>query len=50
MYTENYPFLGLDPNGYDTGILYRQPVIDWIRTQGSDSEHPIDAKITELAK
>jgi 5'-nucleotidase/UDP-sugar diphosphatase len=50
MYTENYPFLGLDPNGYDTGILYRQPVIDWIRAQGSDSAHPIDAKISELVK
>jgi 2',3'-cyclic-nucleotide 2'-phosphodiesterase (5'-nucleotidase family) len=31
-----------DPDGYNTAINWRQPVIDWIMAQGSSPENPID--------
>lgn len=37
-----------DPDAYDTGIDWRQPVIDWILAQESSAEHPIDAAIREI--
>ncbi len=37
-----------DPNGYDTGIDWRQPVIDWIIDQNSAPEQPLDAAIRAL--
>lgn len=50
MYTENFPFYNLDPDGYDTQILYRQPLIEWIREQRSDIDHPLDGSISNLVK
>lgn len=32
-----------DPDGYDTAINWRQPIIDWIMAQDSSPENPIDA-------
>ncbi|VAW34288.1 hypothetical protein MNBD_CHLOROFLEXI01-3873 [hydrothermal vent metagenome] len=32
-----------DPDGYDTAINWRQPVIDWIMVQDSSPENPIDS-------
>jgi hypothetical protein len=37
-----------DPDGYDTTVPYRQPLIDWIIAQGSSAETPIDPAINEL--
>ena len=37
-----------DPDGNDTAVPYRQPLIDWIIAQGSSAETPIDAAINEL--
>ncbi|RME81003.1 MAG: hypothetical protein D6775_14775 [Caldilineae bacterium] len=37
-----------DPDAYDTGIDWRQPVIDWIIAQGSSRERPLDAAIAGL--
>jgi 2',3'-cyclic-nucleotide 2'-phosphodiesterase (5'-nucleotidase family) len=31
-----------DPEGYNTAISWRQPIIDWILAQYSDVENPID--------
>ena len=39
-----------DPNGYDTGIDWRQPVIDWIIAQNSTPEQPLDEAIRALGK
>jgi len=48
MYARNSLFGSLDPNGYDTSILYRQPLINWILDQDSDIDHPLDEKIPML--
>jgi 5'-nucleotidase/UDP-sugar diphosphatase len=37
-----------DPEGYQTGIDWRQPVIDWILAQESSPETPLDAAIVSL--
>jgi 5'-nucleotidase/UDP-sugar diphosphatase len=39
-----------DPQAYDTGIDWRQPVIDWITAQSSTPESPLDAAIEGLGK
>ncbi|MEZ4706640.1 MAG: bifunctional UDP-sugar hydrolase/5'-nucleotidase [Caldilineaceae bacterium] len=38
-----------DPNGYNTGINWRQPVIDWIEAQKSSTDRPLDVAITQLS-
>jgi 5'-nucleotidase/UDP-sugar diphosphatase len=37
-----------DPDAYQTGIDWRQPVIDWILAQESSPETPLDAAIVSL--
>ncbi|MEZ4656689.1 MAG: bifunctional UDP-sugar hydrolase/5'-nucleotidase [Caldilineaceae bacterium] len=37
-----------DPNGYNTGSNWRQPVIDWIEAQNSSAALPLDAAIAQL--
>jgi len=37
-----------DPNAYNTAISWRQPVIDWIGTQGSDPGNPLDVAVRGL--
>jgi len=39
-----------DPDAYNTAISWRQPVIDWIRSQGSSPEKTIDAAVKGLLK
>lgn len=39
-----------DPNGYFTGIDWRQPVIDWITAQRSAPENPLDAMLATLVE
>jgi 5'-nucleotidase / UDP-sugar diphosphatase len=39
-----------DPQAYDTGIDWRQPVIDWITAQASTPETPLDTAIEGLGK
>ena len=38
-----------DPEAYQTGIDWRQPVIDWILAQESSAEAPLDEAIAALA-
>ena len=45
---DGYNFAKYDPEGYDTSIPYRQPLIDWIKAQLSDADHPLDAAIEAL--
>ena len=47
MYTggDQFPLQKQDPNGYDTAINWRQPVMDWIMAQDSSASAPIDDKI-----
>lgn len=37
-----------DPNGYNTAIDWRQPVIDWIQAQNSTAANPLDPAIAQL--
>jgi len=39
-----------DPNGYNTAINWRQPVIDWIRAQKSTPAEPLDEAIKGLSQ
>ena len=39
-----------DPNAYFTSIDWRQPVIDWIKSQSSDGLNPLDDEIRLLVK
>ena len=47
MYTggDGFPLQKQDPNGYNTAINWRQPVIDWLIAQDSSASSPIDGKI-----
>ena len=48
---DDYALLAVyDPDGYNTAINWRQPVIDWIMAQDSSSENPIDAAIDDLSR
>jgi 2',3'-cyclic-nucleotide 2'-phosphodiesterase (5'-nucleotidase family) len=41
----NLNFKKFDPEPYDTGVNYRQPVIDWIKSMGSTIEEPLPLSI-----
>ncbi|MEJ2599221.1 MAG: bifunctional UDP-sugar hydrolase/5'-nucleotidase [Anaerolineales bacterium] len=46
---DNYKLLAqFDPQAYNTSIDWRQPIIDWIKTQNSTPNHPLDTAIAEL--
>jgi 5'-nucleotidase/UDP-sugar diphosphatase len=44
---DGYLFYQQDPNAYDTGIQWRQPVIDWTKAQNTSAENPIDPLIDD---
>ena len=44
---DGYLFEQQDPNAYDTGIQWRQPVIDWTKAQNTSTENPIDPLIDD---
>ncbi|NLG50174.1 MAG: bifunctional metallophosphatase/5'-nucleotidase [Chloroflexi bacterium] len=48
-YSDDYPFQKYDPEPYETSILWRQPVIDWIKAQHSTEAQPIEALIDDAA-
>ncbi len=50
MYTggDGYTFANYAPDGYDTSTHYRQPLIDWFRSQSSDLTTPIISAIEVL--
>ncbi len=39
---DDYPFSNHDPTPYNTGIHFRQPVIDWIESLNTDETRPLD--------
>ena len=47
---DDYRFAKYDPQGYNTAIDWRQPVIDWVTAQNSNKSTPIDAAIEGLVK
>ncbi|TFG94584.1 MAG: bifunctional metallophosphatase/5'-nucleotidase [Calditrichales bacterium] len=38
----NRKFKTFDPKPYDTGILYRQPLLDWLRSVKTDTGNPLN--------
>jgi 2',3'-cyclic-nucleotide 2'-phosphodiesterase (5'-nucleotidase family)/subtilisin family serine protease len=44
---DNYLFGEQDPNGYDTSIQWRQPIIDWTKAQNTSATNPIDPLIDD---
>ncbi len=38
-----YLFSDQNPNGYDTGIHWRDPIINWILSRQTTREHPLEA-------
>jgi 2',3'-cyclic-nucleotide 2'-phosphodiesterase (5'-nucleotidase family) len=45
---DDYEIAKYDPDAYNTAINWRQPVIDWILTQDSSPENPLDAAVDDL--
>jgi 5'-nucleotidase/UDP-sugar diphosphatase len=39
---DSYLFEAQDPDAYDTGIQWRQPVIDWLRANPTTPDDPVD--------
>ncbi|HHS97782.1 MAG TPA: bifunctional metallophosphatase/5'-nucleotidase [Chloroflexi bacterium] len=39
---DDYLFSQQDPDAYDTGIHWREPVIEWIRAQGTGPDKPLE--------
>jgi 2',3'-cyclic-nucleotide 2'-phosphodiesterase (5'-nucleotidase family) len=37
-----------DPEAYNTGVDWRQPLVDWVLAQESDESRPLDGPIAEL--
>lgn len=40
---DGYLFARQDPDAYDTGIHWREPVIQWIRAQGTGPDRPLES-------
>lgn len=39
-----------DPDGYNTAVDWRQPIIDWVLSQDSTSDQPLDEALSALAE
>ena len=52
MYTggDGYLFEVQDPNGYDTGIHWREPVIEWILVQQTSPERPLETLLDDTRR
>jgi 2',3'-cyclic-nucleotide 2'-phosphodiesterase (5'-nucleotidase family) len=42
---DDFMFKEQDPDAYNTGIDWRQPVIDWISAQNTSSDSPLDSHL-----
>lgn len=48
---DDYALLAVyDPDGYNTAINWRQPVIDWVMAQESSADAPIDTAVSALTQ
>jgi 5'-nucleotidase/UDP-sugar diphosphatase len=52
MYTggDDYLFATHDPDGYDTGISWREPVIEWILAQQTSPERPLETVLDDTQR
>ncbi len=47
---DGYLFQKHNPDGYDTGIHWREPVIEWIIAQQTSPEHPLEAVLDDTQR
>jgi 5'-nucleotidase/UDP-sugar diphosphatase len=47
---DGYLFAAQDPDAYDTGIHWREPVIEWILAQQTSPEHPLEAVLDDTQR
>ena len=47
---DGYHFSQQDPDAYDTGIHWREPVIQWIRAQGTGPDHPLESLLDDTPR
>ena len=47
---DGYKFAEYDPDAYETGIDWRQPVIDWIIMQKSNTNSPLENSIDDVPR
>ncbi|MBN1956528.1 MAG: bifunctional metallophosphatase/5'-nucleotidase [Anaerolineae bacterium] len=47
---DGYLFGTQDPDAYDTGIHWRDPVIEWLRIQGTSPEQPLEELLDDTAR
>jgi len=47
---DDYLFATHDPDGYDTGIHWREPVIEWILAQQTSSERPLETLLDDTKR
>ncbi len=47
---DNFEFKEYDPDAYNTGIDWRQPVIDWISSLKTSSDDPLDAYLDTVPR
>lgn len=47
---DDFKFYQQDPDAYNTGIDWRQPVIDWITSLNTSSDNPLDTYLDTAAR
>jgi 5'-nucleotidase/UDP-sugar diphosphatase len=47
---DDYLFATHDPNGYNTGIPWREPVIEWILAQQTSAERPLETLLDDTQR
>ncbi len=47
---DDYAFSEQDPDGYETGIHWRDPAIEWIIAQESSPERPLETLLDNIAR
>lgn len=50
IYSAYNSFASFDPEPYVTGVNWRQPVIDWIRSLNTSPENPLDQYLDHAAR
>ena len=47
---DDYLFATHDPDGYDTGVLWREPVIEWVLAQQTSAERPLETLLDDTQR
>jgi 2',3'-cyclic-nucleotide 2'-phosphodiesterase (5'-nucleotidase family) len=47
---DGFHFADQDPEAYDTGIHWREPVVQWLRSQETSAERPVESLLDPTAR